>query len=158
MSVIDVDDSYFNYSSYEFQYGLGYFAEGVKDAYYIGYLEQKISNSEIIGEGDDKTSVEEIGKISHILVLLHELGLIKYLNKQYVSNGLKNELSFAKLIGTIINKTSASNIETIRKTISAFGKRDDKNPINERSLLKIKNILENIGIDYEKILSSKKEN
>lgn len=150
------------YPPYEFKEVVRPYAEGVKDAHYKEFLEKRLKNwynenhrlnNETFKIGD--LSTEECNKISHSVVLLQQLGITGFLKKEYADFGLKTNLRVAQLIGTIINRTSSSEIETIRKANLYYGIKNEKNPNNDQAKEKIKQILEKIKLDSNMLASKK---
>jgi hypothetical protein len=93
-------------------------------------------------------AAEELEKIPHILTLLFELGILEVINQRFKADeGRDTGTNKAKLIGTIIGKTSKEEIEDIRKYLSnieIIG--HPKSPINKTSIKEVSKILIEYGL------------
>lgn len=119
--------------------------EFVKAKFYIDYrkfLQEQLKEMEVNSKLNAKDEVVEVlDKTAHKIVLLHEIGVIDFLEKRY---SYLSKADFAKLICNVIGMEK--KITTVTKTLRYLGHKDQRNPINDKSLREVQALLSSFGI------------
>jgi len=124
-------------------------SEIIANKKFVQWLEERkkeLEQDEAISE--NILPAEKLEKISHRIVLLHELGIIDLLKKERKD---LNETYFAQLIGTLIGVIEKEKVETIRKNLAYINVKHRNNPINNNSTNAVKSLLAKYGIGLKRL-------
>ncbi|AMR34256.1 hypothetical protein A0256_23785 [Mucilaginibacter sp. PAMC 26640] len=99
----------------------------------------------------DSVEVADISnKLAHKILLLHELGIIEYLQKEYFHSQqvLRNGTDLANLISKIIGETKSG---TVRKDISGIYSKGKDSIMTEKGIRAVKTFLAQLNIPLKRL-------
>jgi hypothetical protein len=114
--------------------------------------ELKINKEIVSNEIKDDLNVKEVSILSHKIALLHELGILDLINKEFKSSPKNNNTQKAKLLSIILGETDKKTVESIRKLLSYIENPGHKqSPINSESTISVEKILLEFGLTKKKL-------